>query len=79
MELVREILNSLGGTLFAYTEIQMDDWNERDDDSTLLQEFNTAKKVNTNILVSVIEEMSDILDTLKIFLQHSLRTAYERA
>ncbi len=73
VELVKEILK-LGATLFAYTEINMD--NYRDGESDLLQLFKKEMTTHDGILVSVIEETSDILASLEIFLKHSTRRSY---
>lgn len=75
MKLVRDIVD-LGAKLFAYAEINMDDW--RDGDSNLLAHFKAEVSHNDRVLVAVIQEMSDILDTLQTFLKHSTRT-YEYA
>jgi len=73
LKLVKEILK-LGATLFAYTEINMD--NYREGESNILQLFRTKMMVHDEIVVSVIEEMSDILASLEIFLKHSVRQNY---
>ena len=74
IELVRKIID-LGSIMFAYTEIDIDKW--RDGKSTLLEHFEKEMLDNDRILVSTIVEISDILDTLKTFLKHSLRHRME--
>jgi len=75
VKLVEQILK-LGATLFAYTEIDMDGYQ---DESTLLTKLNLFMANHDGILTSKIQEMSDIMETLKIFLKHSIRKTYERS
>lgn len=76
LKIVNDII-SMGATLFAYTEINMD--NYRGGESDLLSLFKQEMMNNDSILVSVIEDISDILATLQVFLKHSTRHAYDRA
>lgn len=73
IDLVKEILD-LGAVLFAYSEINMDNW--RDEDSDLFHLFEMASGERDGILASSITELSDILDTLQLFLRHSVRKSY---
>ncbi len=75
MNLVKEMLTELGSSLFAYTEINIDDY--RDDDSSLLIHFKELMEDQEGVLVSIIKEMSDILPSLKTFLRHSVRTEFQ--
>jgi hypothetical protein len=76
MNLVKEIVNELGGNLFAYTEIKFDSW--RDGDSQLLAHFlELMSDGEDRVIATVVEEMSDILNALKIFLQFSHRRTLE--
>lgn len=75
MKLVQEIINDLGGNLFAYTEINIDSW--RDGDSRLLTHFRELANEQEGVIVSVVEDVSDILGALKTFLQHSHRRSLE--
>ena len=73
VQLVKDILK-LGTKLFAYTEINIDSHN--DSDSELMDRLTHAMKKEHNILVARINEMSDVVETLKIFLKHSVRQSY---
>lgn len=76
MELVKEILGELGGNLFAYSEVNIDSW--RDGDSRLLTHFRElANDGQEGVIVSVIEEIPDILNALRTFLQHTHRRSLE--
>jgi len=74
VELAGDIL-MLGANLFAYTEIDLDDY--RDGNSELYTLLKRAsKKKYRRLLVSSIEKMEDIMDTLRKFLKHSHETAH---
>ncbi len=75
MKIVKNIM-SLGGNLFAYAEINIDSW--RDAESRLLAHFRELADEEDGIIVSVIEEVADILGALQTFLQHSHRRSLER-
>lgn len=75
MDIVKQIMGC-GGNLFAYAEINIDSW--RDSDSRLLTHFRELADENDGVIVSVIEEVSDILGALQTFLQHSHRRSLER-
>jgi hypothetical protein len=75
MEIVKEIMG-LGGNLFAYAEINIDSW--RDEDSRLLAYFRELAEEEDGVIVSVIEQTSDVLSALQTFLQHSHRRSLER-
>ena len=74
IELVRKIIE-LGSTMFAYTEIDINSW--RDGKSSLLEHFEKEMLDNDRVLVSTITETADIMDTLRVFLKHSLRHRIE--
>ena len=64
-----------GANLFAYTEIDLD--NYRDDSSELYKLLKKASKTKyRRLMVSNIEKMEDIMDTLRKFLKQS---SYETA
>jgi hypothetical protein len=67
IDIVQNILN-LGANLFAYAEIAMDEWH--DGDSALLNQFNDLHSRSDGVVVSVIKEMGDVLETLRRFLRH---------
>lgn len=73
IDLVKEILD-FGAVLFAYSEINIDNW--RDDESDLYQRFMEAAEERDGILASSITELSDILEALQLFLRHSIRKSY---
>ncbi len=73
MELVGDILD-LGAIMFAYTEIDID--NYREEDSKLLQLFRAEQKNKDGILISVISEMAHILTALRTFLKSTVRQSY---
>lgn len=75
VSIIQEI-TKLGAKLFAYTEIAMDQF--QDEESKLLKKLRAEAKRNDSVLVSIIEEMSDILECLKVFLSHSTRRAHEQ-
>lgn len=67
VQLVRQILQ-LGANLFAYAEIDMD--NYREGESELFKRLkNAAKRKTKRLLVSSLKKTEDILDTLKTFLK----------
>ena len=67
VDLVRQILQ-LGANLFAYAEIDMD--NYREGESELFKRLKGAAKRKTKrLLVSLLKKTEDILDTLKTFLK----------
>lgn len=69
VELAGDIL-MLGANLFAYTEINID--NYRDGNSELFSLLKRAsKKKYRRLLVSSVEKTEDIMDTLHKFLKHS--------
>lgn len=74
LELVADIIK-LGAKLFAYTEINIDSY--RDEPSELMNMFVEAAERESGILVSVIEEISDVLPALRRFLHHSTRSELE--
>jgi uncharacterized sporulation protein YeaH/YhbH (DUF444 family) len=76
MKLVKNIM-TLGGNLFAYAEINIDSW--RESDSRLLTHFRELAEVEDGVIVSVIEETSDILKALQTFLQNSHRRSLEHS
>ncbi|MHA2279491.1 MAG: DUF444 family protein [Promethearchaeota archaeon] len=72
VELAGDIL-MLEANLFAYTEINMD--NYRDGNSELFALLKRAsKKKWRRLLVSSVEKTEDIMDTLRKFLKHSHET-----
>lgn len=69
VELVGDILG-LGANLFAYAEIDLDDY--REGNSELYTLFKRAsKEKHRRLMVSVIEKVEDVMDTLQKFLKHS--------
>jgi sporulation protein YhbH len=69
VDLAGEILK-LGANLFAYTEIDLEDY--RDGPSQLYSLLKrAAKKKHRRLVVSNIQKMEDILDTLRKVLRHS--------
>ncbi len=63
----------MGANLFAYTEIDLDSY--RDGSSDLYKLLKKASKTKyRRLLVSTIEKMEDIMDTLRKFLKHSHET-----
>jgi sporulation protein YhbH len=69
VELAGDIL-MLGANLFAYTEINMDNYrNGNSELFTLLKR--ASKKKYRRLLVSSVEKTEDIMDTLRKFLKHS--------
>lgn len=77
MELVNDILD-LGANLFAYAEINIDNWRG-DGESKLLNRFRVLQEYRDGVLVSVISELGDILQSLKRFLMHSARRDMEKS
>ncbi|KKM13613.1 hypothetical protein LCGC14_1714470 [marine sediment metagenome] len=73
MEIVDRITNKLGANLFAYTEINIDSY--RQGSSLLLDCFEDKMRNNSKILVSVINEISDVMDAIRTFLRHSVKEA----
>ena len=69
IKIVNEI-TQLGAKLFAYSEIQLEDYTKP---STLLSLFRDAMESNKQILVSEIKSMDGILNTIRKFLRHSVR------
>lgn len=64
----------MGANLFAYTEIDLD--NYRNDSSELFKLLRKASKTKyRRLMVSNIEKMEDIMDTLRKFLKQSHETA----
>lgn len=76
MELVNDIID-LGAKLFAYAEINIDSWHTNGE-SSLLEHFRELQESKDEVLVSVISEVSDILQALKKFLMHSARCDMEQ-
>lgn len=74
MRLVQEIIK-LGANLFAYTEIDIDNW--RDSESPLCEHFRDLAKAKHEVLVSVIQDRSEVLESLKIFLRHNTRNSID--
>lgn len=73
VELAEDIV-LMGANLFAYTEIDLD--NYRDGSSELFKLLKKASKTKCRrIMVSNIEKMEDIMDTLHKFLKQSHETA----
>lgn len=71
VQIVGEILD-MGANLFAYAEIDMD--NYRDGESDLYQLLKaSAKRKYRRILVSTIKKTEDILDSLRVFLKQQAR------
>ncbi len=71
VKLAEEIL-LMGANLFAYTEIDLD--NYRDGSSDLYKLLRNASKTKyRRLMVSNIEKMEDIMDTLRKFLKQSSR------
>lgn len=71
VELAGEII-LMGANLFAYTEIDLD--NYRDGSSELFRLLKKASKTKyRRLMVSTIEKMEDIMDTLRKFLKQSSR------
>lgn len=70
IDLVREMLK-LGITMFAYTEINIDSY--RDGKSRLLQTFEKEMVKEDKVLTSVVSEVSEIFNSLKLFLRQSVR------
>ena len=63
----------MGANLFAYTEIDLDSY--RDGSSELYKLLKKASKTKyRRLLVSTVEKMEDIMDTLRKFLKHSHET-----
>lgn len=63
----------MGANLFAYAEIDLD--NYRDGSSELYKLLKKASKTKyRRLMVSTIEKMEDIMDTLRKFLKHSHET-----
>lgn len=73
VEIIQEILN-MGASLFAYTEIHMDEWRENNSD--LYVKLESESKNEYRILVSKIYTLKDILETLKLFLRNSVRKTH---
>ena len=72
VEIAGDII-SMGANLFAYTEIDLDSY--RDGSSDLYKMLKKASKTKyRRLLVSTIEKMEDIMDTLRKFLKHSHET-----
>ncbi|GAG15339.1 unnamed protein product, partial [marine sediment metagenome] len=71
MKLVDKITKEQGANLFGYTEINIDSY--RDGSSLLLDHFKSKKKENEKILVSVVNELPDVMDAIKVFLRHSVK------
>ncbi len=74
MSLVHEITTELEANLFAYTEINIDQW--RTGESNLMSHFKAEMERNDKVLISEISEIGDVLRCIKKFLQHSVRTQY---
>jgi len=70
IDLVRDMIK-LGITMFAYTEINIDSY--RDGKSRLLQTFEKEMIKEEKVLTSVVSEVSEIFNSLKIFLRQSIR------
>ncbi len=70
IDLVRDMLK-LGITMFAYTEINIDSY--RDGKSRLLQTFEKEMIKEDKVLTSVVSEVSEIFNSLKLFLRQSVR------
>lgn len=70
VQIVNEILD-MGANLFAYAEIDMD--NYRSGESELCRLLKSSTSVNSHkILVSRIKKIEDVLDSLRVFLkQHN--------
>lgn len=68
VELANEILD-MGANLFAYAEIDMD--NYREGSSALYKLLYNSSKERSSLMVSSIEKMEDIMETLRKFLKHS--------
>jgi len=68
-ELVNEITGPLGANLFAYTEINIDAW--RSDQSQLWECFSNIMKNNDKVVMSEVQEIADVLGSIKKFLSHS--------
>lgn len=69
VELAGDIL-CMGANLFAYAEIDLDSY--RDGSSELFKLLKKASKTKyRRLMVSTIEKMEDIMDTLRKFLRHS--------
>jgi len=73
MSLVDEITTKYDANLFAYTEIDIDSW--RDTTSALMEHFKELQKSNERVLVSIVQEVNDVMDAIKMFLRHSVRSA----
>jgi len=71
MDLVHSITTKLDANLFAYTEINIDAL--RDSESSLMSHFKELMQRNKRVLVSEVNEMSDIINSIKLFLRHSVR------
>ena len=71
MDLVREIVK-LGAALFAYVEIDMDNYR-KGEHSNLLRHFEGVITETDEVIASVLQSPEDILDALQKFLRHSLR------
>jgi len=70
MDMVHDMLN-LGATMFAYTEINIDDY--RGGKSRLLEMFEKDMIKEDRVLTSTVSDVSEIFNTLKIFLKQSVR------
>lgn len=72
--LADDIIKVLGATLFAYTEINID--NERDTKSDLWKTFSNMSKSNDKILMGEIRGMEDVLPVIEFFLRYSTRVKH---
>ncbi len=68
MDLVNEILD-LGANLFAYTEINIDNWRGDDTPSVLYEYFSEQVKRRDGVILSILNELDDIMDVLSAFLK----------
>lgn len=69
VDAVTELVTTLGASLFAYTEINIDNW--RQGPSELWSNFEQLCKDHDNVLMSEVQEVADVLDAIKVFLSHS--------
>ena len=72
IEIVNEI-TQLGAKLFAYSEIQLDQYSKP---SILLSLFKNIIETNKQVLVSEIKNKDGILSTIRKFLRHSNRQSH---
>ncbi len=67
MKLVDSITTKLGANLFAYTEINIESY--RDSESSLMVHFKELMQRNKRVMVSEVNDISDVITAIKLFLR----------